>query len=37
MDKHVVNEKGCLAYTILGQTLTEEQLNNDLGLVALVA
>ena len=36
MDKHVVNEKGCLAYTILGQTLTEDgQLNNDLGLVAL--
>jgi len=36
MDKHVVNEKGCLAYTILGQTLTEDgQLNSDLGLVAL--
>jgi hypothetical protein len=36
MDKHTVNEKGCLAYTVLGQTLTEEgQLNNDLGLVAL--
>ena len=36
MDKHVVNEKSCLAYTILGQTLTEDgQLNSDLGLVAL--
>jgi len=36
MDQHIINEKSCLAYTVLGQTLTEDgQLNSDLGLVAL--